>query len=73
MTTAVRVNAATKMSAQLRHTSEQLQILAGQLNRATRTLPGRCQLTQLVFDAGKPLAEMPTGELLALLVQVRGP
>ncbi|TBV76843.1 hypothetical protein [Pseudoxanthomonas winnipegensis] len=52
------------MSAQLRGTSNQLQTLAGQLNRATRTLPGRCQLTQLVFNAGKPLEQMTVAELL---------
>ena len=71
MNAAVRVNAATKMSAQLRYTSDQLQILAGQLNRATRTLPGRCQLTQLVFDGGKPLEQLTVAELLQAAKAVR--
>lgn len=61
-----RVVTATKMSADLRLTSDQLQILAAQLHRATKDLPSRCRFTALVFDAGKPLDQMTVAELLPL-------
>ena len=73
MSASLKYATAAKMSAGLRLTSEQLQILASALQRATKDLPNRCRFTAAVFEAGKPLEHMTVAELLPLAAKAVTP
>lgn len=73
MSTQLRLASAVKLAAGLRQTSTELELAAAAIIRATRTLEGRCRMTQKVIDTGRPLQELTVAELSALAAQVVRP